>query len=48
MNILITILHLLAGIIALMLIIALFMKSEHYVKREIIINAPHYAIQPHT
>ena len=29
-----------AGIIALLLIIALFMKREHYVKREIIINAP--------
>src|SRR4030095_15543943 len=29
-----------AGIIALLLIIALFMKKEHYVKREIIINAP--------
>ena len=29
-----------AGIIGLLLIIALFMKREHYVKREIIINAP--------
>jgi hypothetical protein len=29
----------LAGIIALLLIIALFIKREHYVKREIIINA---------
>ena len=29
-----------AGIIALLLLIALFMKREHYVKREIIINAP--------
>jgi hypothetical protein len=29
-----------AAIIALLLIIALFMKREHYVKREIIINAP--------
>jgi hypothetical protein len=28
------------GIIALLLIIALFMKKEHYVKREIVINAP--------
>ena len=37
---LITILIVLAGIIALLLIIALFMKREHYVKREIIINAP--------
>jgi hypothetical protein len=40
MNIIITILLVLAGIIALLLIIALFMKKEHYVKREIIINAP--------
>jgi hypothetical protein len=40
MNILLTILLVLAGIIALLLIIALFMKKEHYVKREIIINAP--------
>jgi uncharacterized protein YndB with AHSA1/START domain len=29
-----------AGIIALLLLMALFMKKEHYVKREIIINAP--------
>ncbi len=29
-----------AGIIALLLIIAIFMKREHYVKREIIIDAP--------
>jgi hypothetical protein len=40
MNILITILLILTGIIALLLIIALFMKKEHNVKREIIINAP--------
>src|ERR1700685_428014 len=40
MNILITILLTLTGIIALLLIIALFMKREHYVNREIIINAP--------
>jgi hypothetical protein len=40
MNIIITILLIVAGIIALLLIIALFMKREHYVKREIIINAP--------
>jgi len=39
MNTIITILLVLAGIIALLLIIALFMKREHYVKREIIINA---------
>jgi hypothetical protein len=40
MSIIITILLILAGIIALLLIIALFMKREHYVNREIIINAP--------
>ena len=40
MNILITILLILAGIIALLLIIAIFMKKQHYVKREIMINAP--------
>ena len=40
MNIIVTILLVLAGIIALVLIIALFIKKEHYVRREIIINAP--------
>ncbi|MGB8195249.1 MAG: SRPBCC family protein [Chitinophagaceae bacterium] len=40
MNILFTILLVLAGIIALLLIIALFMKREHFVIREIIIDAP--------
>src|SRR6266498_4853019 len=40
MNIIFTILLVVAGIIGLLLIIALFMKREHYVKREIIINAP--------
>jgi len=40
MNIIITILLVVAGIIALLLIIALFMKREHSVNREIIINAP--------
>ena len=40
MNVMITILLVVAGIIALLLLIALFMKREHYVKREIIINAP--------
>ena len=40
MNIIITILLGVAGIIALLLILALFMKKEHYVRREIIINAP--------
>lgn len=40
MGILITILLSFAGIIALLLIIGLFMKKEHYVKRDIIINVP--------
>jgi hypothetical protein len=40
MNIIVTILLIVAGIIALLLIIALFMKREHYVNREIVINAP--------
>jgi hypothetical protein len=40
MNILITILLVIAGIIALLLIIALFMKKEYYVQREISISAP--------
>ena len=40
MNNIITILLVLAGIIALLLIIGLFMRKDHYVKREIIINAP--------
>ncbi len=40
MNIFITILILVAGIVALLLIIGLFMKKEHYAKRSIIINAP--------
>ncbi len=40
MNTILIILLVLAGIIGLLLIMALFMKKEHYVKREIIINAP--------
>lgn len=36
----ITILLSIVGLIALLLIIALFLKKEHYVNREIIINAP--------
>ena len=40
MGIVITILLVVAGIIALLLSIALFIKKEHYVKREIIINVP--------
>jgi len=40
MNILIIIILAIASIVALLLIITLFMKREHYVNREIIINAP--------
>ena len=40
MNIAITILLIIVGFIALLLIIALFLKKEHYVKREIVIIAP--------
>ena len=40
MNVLIIILLVVAALIALVLLIALFIKREHYVKREIIINAP--------
>ena len=40
MNIITTILLAVVGIVVLLLIIALFLKKEHYVKREIIINAP--------
>jgi hypothetical protein len=40
MNTIITILSIAAGIIVLLLTIALFMKKEHYAKREIVINAP--------
>jgi len=40
MNILITILLIIASVIVLLLLAALFMTRKHYVKREIIINAP--------
>ncbi|MBK7360078.1 MAG: SRPBCC family protein [Saprospiraceae bacterium] len=40
MKILLIILLTIVGIIALLLILALFMKKEHYVKCEITINAP--------
>lgn len=40
MKILVIIILGILGIIALLLIIALFLKKEHYVKREIVINAP--------
>jgi hypothetical protein len=40
MTILLTFLLILAGLVALFLILALFIKKEHYVKREIIIDAP--------
>ena len=40
MNILITILFVLLGIITLILIIALFTKKGYYIQCDIIINAP--------
>ena len=40
MSTIITILLVIAGIIALLLIIGLFMRKEHYIKREIMINVP--------
>src|SRR5438128_2379058 len=40
MSIVVAILLILAGIIVLLLVIALFIKKEHCVKREIVINAP--------
>jgi hypothetical protein len=40
MNLLITILLAVGAIIALLFIIAFFMKKEHYVRCEVIINAP--------
>lgn len=40
MNTLTTILLAMAGLIGLLLIIALFMKRDHFVRREIVINAP--------
>ena len=40
MNTLIAILLVVAGLIALLLILALFMKRDHFVRREIIIDAP--------
>lgn len=40
MHILLVILVIFTGIITLLLIIALFMPKQHFVKREIVINAP--------
>jgi hypothetical protein len=40
MTILIILISTVAGIVALLLIIAFFLKREHYVEREIIIHAP--------
>ncbi len=40
MHIIISILLILAGIIALLLIVAVFMKREHFIRRKIVINAP--------
>lgn len=44
MNFFLIILLIIAGIAALLMILALFIKKEHYVKREIIINAPRQEI----
>jgi len=44
MNTLVIILLSVAGLIALLLLIAVFMKKEHYVKREILINVPRQKI----
>ena len=44
MNIVISILLVLASIIVLLLLIGLFMKKDHYVKREIVINAPRHKV----
>ena len=40
MNILIIILLVLAGVIALLLVLGLFMRKNHYVKREVILSVP--------
>jgi hypothetical protein len=40
MNIIVTVLLIVAAIIALLLMLGLFMRKEHYVNRDIIINAP--------
>lgn len=44
MSTFITILLVIAGIIGFILLVALFMKKDHFVKREIIINAPQQKI----
>ena len=44
MNILIIILLVISGIVAVLLIIPLFMRKQHYVQREIIINASHQKV----
>jgi hypothetical protein len=40
MNIVLNILFVIGGIVALALLVALFMRKRHFVKREILINAP--------
>src|SRR5205085_997277 len=40
MTILLIIVVAIASLLTLLLIVALFMKKDHYVKREIVINAP--------
>ena len=44
MNILLSILLIMAGIIVLLLTAALFIKKDHYVRREIVINAPNQKV----
>lgn len=44
MNFFLILLLIVPGIIVLLLILTLFMKREHYVKREIVINAPRQKI----
>lgn len=44
MNIVIILLLVIASVIVLLLAIAVFMRREHYVKREIIINAPKQSV----
>ena len=44
MNIITIIILVIAGIIASLLIIAFFMKREHYAEREIVIDAPQQTV----
>ncbi len=44
MSIVYIILLVIVAFIALLLVMALFMRKKHYVKREIVINAPHHTV----